>query len=190
MSEPRTSAEQQADTTSARVLEVLAAYEAGRIAAPDVPDLAAVALYAGKVLSSRLADIELSTRLDSPPLGIVPGPDHLERLSEAVQTVLEEPEDASERLERLAQSEVLTSYAKSLSAGIRERGYRWRENVADDACEVCQPFRNVEHEPDEAWSPHHPRCRCEPDPYGDPVTETKPEPTTRVRRVQIQKVTT
>jgi hypothetical protein len=169
--------EQQPDATTARLLALLAAWRAGQIDAPDMSRGAAISLYAAKLVASRVADVYVSTLANRPPLGIQPGDQHLDRLEEAVETVLSDPETASEALERLAVSEVLVSQQKSLRAAIEGQGFgQWREDVAADPCEVCLPFADRLHDSAEGFEPHHPRCRCKPVPVGEaalemPVTE-------------------
>lgn len=160
----RTRAEQQADDTAAKVLALLALYQAGQIADSDFPSVVATAVYQGKCVASRIADVLVSTLAGLPALGILPGSQHIERLEKAASTALADPETAPERLERLASAEVLTSHSKTLNAAIRENRLRWREDVSPTACDVCLPFADVEHEADEEFEPHHPNCRCEPVP--------------------------
>jgi hypothetical protein len=177
--------EDSSGATSARVLALLAAWRAGQIDAPDMSRGAAVAMYAGKVLASRYADVLVSTLAQRPPLGITPGDQHLERLEEAVQTCLSDPKTAADRLDMLGAAEVVASEQKSLRAAIAGQGFgQWREDVAADACEVCLPFANRLHDADEAFEPHHPRCRCKPVPEGGPAPE--PVPTAEPIRPRIR----
>lgn len=187
--EQPTQAEQQAEATAARLLALYALYEAGRISLPDFTAQGSQIVYAGKVAASRLADVLVSMLAQRPALGIRPGSQHLDRLSEALTTItdpvpaegLTAPEiDAQEavegipaQLERLAISEALESRQRTTAAALRGQGYpRYREVVAEDACEVCEPFRDQIHDSATAWRPHHPRCRCELEPDGEPDTKT------------------
>ena len=177
-------ADAQATQASQRVLALLAAYESGQIAENEIQRAAAVAIYAGKVLATRLADVFVSTVGSVRPLGLRPGPQHLDRLETSAATCLEEPQEASERLTRLAEAEVLTSHRLTLHRAISDHGFEgWREVVAEDACEVCQPFADLHHATDEGYEPHHPRCRCSLVPVGQPhpvVVTPEPQPTRRI----------
>lgn len=172
------SPEQQADPTAQKVAALLALHEAGQVARADFASAVAAVIYRSKVLASRAADILVSTLANRPPLGITPGAQHLDRLAEAVETVLseEEPQEAThgltERLERLAIAEALQSTQKTTRAAIdAQRFSHYREDVAADACEKCQPFADGIHEAADDWTPHHPRCRCELVPVGQPQQE-------------------
>lgn len=175
-----------AERATARVLAILAAYEVAQLARPDAEAAMALAVFAGKVTASRLADIAMSTLSSLPPLGIAPGAQHLDRLEAAVSTVLDEPEAAPERLANLTEAEVRTSEQKTTTAAIRGHGYEsWREEVAEDACEVCEPFRDRLHPAEDAFESHHPRCRCRAVPVGEPLTvapETEELPVIRFER--------
>lgn len=157
MSQQATEEHAQAATT--RVLTLLAAYEARRMTAPDLSRAAAVVVFAGKVLASRVADIFVSTQASAPPLGIRPADDHLERLDAAVSTILAEP-DPAPRLERLAASEVLRSGHTSTLAAIREHGFpSWERVAGEDPCEECAPLIG-EVQPVGTPFHDHPGCRC------------------------------
>lgn len=152
----------------------------------------ALAVYVGKILASRFADIWISTISDRPPVGITPGPHHAERLEKAVSTVLDQAENlntevqdesvsrtghaegaadsASERLSRLALAETLTSHRKSLHAAIKAQGFQsWERVVAEDACEVCAPLAG-QVQPVSVGFKDHPGCRCTLKPRGHSVT--------------------
>jgi hypothetical protein len=166
--------QQQADATAERVAALVALLQAGQIPDRDSPPVLAAAVYRGKVLASRAADILVSTLANRPPLGIVPGAQHLDRLAEAARTVLteEDPEQAAERLERLAEAETLISAQMTTRSAIAGQGFtRYREHVAADACDVCQPFAEQIHDAEDEWTPHHPRCRCELVPEHDTQEE-------------------
>lgn len=187
-----TQAEQQAEATAARVLALWALVEAGRIDLPNFTTQAAGLIYAGKVATSRLADVLVSMLAQRPALGITPGVRHIERLKDALETItdpepvegLEAPENGDlkpsegipAQLHRLAVAEAMTSHQKSTAAAIKVHGFpRYREKVAANACEICQPFRDAEHDTEEGWEPHHPGCRCSLEPDGEPAPQT-PEP--------------
>lgn len=159
----QTPQEQQGNATAQKVAALLALYASGSIPESEFPSVVAAAVYRGKVLASRAADIRISTLANRPPLGIVPGAQHLDRLTEAAETILtEDPDELLERLERLADAETLTSSQLTTRAAIEGQGFaHYRESVAEDACEICQPHADELHQSDELWTPHHPRCRCE-----------------------------
>lgn len=182
-----TNAQEQENTRAERLAVLLAAYDAGTLQRPEVSASIAAWIFGLKVLASRWADILVSTLANRPPIGLQPSARHLERLQEAVVTVLDEveatpepqapdrpeeqepppePEEVREaltfRLERLADAEEQSSRQLSTRAAIEAQGFtHYRQEVAGDACEKCAPFRNSVHKSDEAWKPHHPRCRCE-----------------------------
>lgn len=161
MTQP-TNAQQQADETAQKVAALLALYEAGSIPKSELPSVVAAAVYRGKVLASRAADILVSTLANRPPLGIAPGAQHLERLQQAAETALSDPQEAAQRLERLGEAETFASAQFTARAAAEAQGFTaYREDVAPDACEVCQPFRDRLHDVADDWTPHHPRCRCE-----------------------------
>jgi hypothetical protein len=166
-------AEEQANATVQRVLTLLAMYEAGRITASTMQESAAVAVYTGKIIASRLADIAVSALSNRPPVGITPSPDHVDRLETAVETILSEPESVSERLTRLAVAETLQSHRKSLHAAIRQQGFsNWKRIVQPDACEICEPLRDRIYSVDDGFK-DHPGCHCTLLPSGQPISETK-----------------
>jgi hypothetical protein len=174
----QTGAEQQADATAEKVAALLTLYASGSIPETEFPSVVAAAIYRGKVLASRAADIAVSTLANRPPLGILPGAQHLDRLAEAVETARGEEtaqEDAgglAERLARLAEAETLQSAQMTTRAAIEAQGFtQYREDVAADACEKCQPFADEIRESEEDWTPHHPHCRCELVPVGQPQEE-------------------
>jgi hypothetical protein len=176
------SMEMQGQQAAQRVAVLLAAYEAGQIADSEFRSAVSVAIYAGKILASRLADIFVSTLADRPPLGIAPGPQHLDRLTEAAQTLVEEPEGRPERLERLALAETLNSYRRTLHAAIAQQGFSfWQRIPATNPCEVCAPYA-YEIRPVSYGFKDHPGCRCTLRPYGErritelEVGEPIPEP--------------
>lgn len=176
MSRESAQADEVADRTAARVAVLVAAWQAGQIQTPDLPPAVAVAVYSGKVIASRLADVLVSTWAVLPPLGVWPSGEHLDRLTKAAETVLETPEDAPQRFERLALSETLNSHRASLHACIRDHGFKhWERVVEEDACEVCEPLRG-EVQPVSVGFRDHPGCRCSLRPYGEPV---QPEETPR-----------
>lgn len=159
-------AEQQADATAMRVAALLALYEANRLETPDFARAAAVAVFAGKLVGSRLADIQISTHLNEPPVGVAPGRQHLVRIEEAVMTVLDDADDEEPalRLERLSRSEVLLSHRASLIAAMREQGVtQWRRVVQSDACEVCEPLAGEVKSTEEGFK-DHPGCHCSAEP--------------------------
>jgi hypothetical protein len=167
----QTNAQQQADATAQKVAALLALSETGSIPKTELPSVLAAAVYRGKVLASRAADIVVSTLANRPPLGIAPGAQHLDRLTQAAQTVLSEesPEVAALRLERLAEAETFASAQFTTRAAAEAQGFtQYREDVAEDACQICEPFRDRLHDVADQWTPHHPRCRCDLVPVGTP----------------------
>lgn len=174
-------AQETSEQTAAKVAALLAAYQAGQMTAPDLSRAVAASIYVGKAMASHIADKAISATAGLPPLGLLPGSQHMARLEIAAQTALADDESAPERLTNLAESEVLTSHQKTLRAAIEGHGFSgYREDVAADACEVCQPYADAEHDSSEGWEPHHPRCRCELVPLGEPEQvapqEESPEP--------------
>lgn len=165
-------AQERADLTSNQVLALYAAYRAGRTDLPDFVRTAAMAIFAGKVIASRLADIAVSVLANRPPIGIAPGEQHVERLSEALSAILtpsgaEMDLDPTERLERLALAETLNSHRKTLHAAIKEQGFpEWVRVVEEDACEVCAPLAG-EVQPISVGFRDHPGCRCTLEPHGE-----------------------
>ena len=165
----------QDQKTAEKVATVLALYSAGSITLEAAAEALAVLTYGLKVHASRAADVALAATAGALPLGIVPDPDrHLERLTDSVRTVLIDAGDSGpeDRITRLLDSEAEVSRQKTQAAAIRSHGWsQYREIVLPDACEVCQPFTNKIHEASESFEPHHPRCRCEIEPYGERKVE-------------------
>jgi hypothetical protein len=185
--------DEQAQAATGRVLALYAMHRAGQLARPDAVAAIAQAVYVGKVLASRLADIWISTISNLPPLGITPGPRHVERLEEAVATVLDEaeqapedePQDPAERLERLATAETLNSHRATLHACIRDHGFpEWQRVTGDDPCEKCAPLAG-EVQPVTVGFKDHPGCQCTLIPHGEPNSEkeTETQPMVRIRRI-------
>lgn len=166
--------EQVEEETSRRVLALVALWLAGRLSAPDLSTAVSTVVFAGKVVATRLADITISVAANAPPIGLSPGTEHLQRLAEAVTTVVEDEsleevqKDPRERLTRLSEAEVLLSHRKSLHAALRAQGFRqWVRVVAVDGCEVCRPFHGMVYEISDAFT-DHPGCRCTLEPHGNP----------------------
>lgn len=186
-------AQEQAEASAARLLTLYGLYVAGTLTAPDFTRNAALGMYASKVVASRLADITVSTIANRPPVGIIPGEDHMDRLEEAVHTILEEapkdePEQPVERLTRLAEAETLLSHRASLHAALREQGYEyWTRVVEEGACEVCAPLAG-EVQPISVGFNDHPGCRCSLIGVGDPApvsiapVREEPSPVIQIRK--------
>jgi hypothetical protein len=166
--------DEHAAATSARVLALTAAWQAGQIDTPDMTKGTAIAIYAGKLLASRYADVLVSTASNRPPVGVRPSDDHVERLDAAVKAIVEGDPEPAPRLDRLARAEVLESHTASTLAALREQGFpEWERVVGEDPCEKCEPLAG-EVQPVGTPFRDHPGCQCGVRPHGEPTPVQEP----------------
>ncbi|SLL01448.1 Uncharacterised protein [Mycobacteroides abscessus subsp. abscessus] len=182
----------QADTealaasTVVGVLAVYAALQAGQVSVPEAGLVIATAVVTANAVATTLADayvaahIEQATGVPTPTVGLPPR-DDTERLTKAVEKILDEQEDepvdtAAMRIERLAHSEPLAAAQQStveVMAG-QPAVVGWRRQMDADPCELCQFWYSGGriYRTTTAFQ-SHPGCNCQPEPVF--TTTTKKE---------------
>lgn len=162
--------------TEAQVYAAYTAHTQGRIDTATFTALLAAHVAAANARAASLADLSLSLALSvarrSPvaPLGLLPRPGDVERLTRAAHTLLDDLDDTPDpeaRVKRLGRAEPLRTAADAYSEGMARSPHvtGWVRELDDDPCQLCTWwYRDGRVWPADHPMPTHPGCSCTPRP--------------------------
>ncbi|KAA1376121.1 structural protein [Aeromicrobium fastidiosum] len=213
-----TDQQQNAETVASKVGTLAAMYAAGVLTREAFVESFALVVYAAKVSAARIAEVALwrwsLTSWPEPiePLGIVPDPDVMDSLREAVETIAEDEGaqpglDADEfqartiseisrgavafgsgveivqRSERVAADAARESGKETTQDRMERAGVtHWRWVAQPDACDECRKRHGRVYAIDVKFR-DHPQCECSL----EPATPQEIETSLRKRRIAATK---
>lgn len=165
---------QLSEGTARGALQLLAAWQDGRLDRATFLDLVRGIIATGNAQARALAELALRAYLEQAlaapePVTVAPPVvDDRPRLHKALETVLASNLDTAMQVERLARNEPLEAATGAFSDGMKRNKRRvsgWTRGLEADACELCRWWWRE----GRVWRPDHPMprhvgCTCHPVP--------------------------